>query len=86
MTNIDTQASSSVDISSEVGEQPRISVRDVVEAATDGFSALIEMLLDWRERARQRRELLSLGDRALKDFGANRADAVGEGDKPFWRA
>jgi uncharacterized protein YjiS (DUF1127 family) len=86
MITIDTQVSGSVDVSSQVGEQPRISVRDVVEAATDGFSALIEMLLDWQERARQRRELLSLGDRALQDFGASRADASAEGDKPFWCA
>jgi uncharacterized protein YjiS (DUF1127 family) len=44
------------------------------------------VLLDWQERARQRRQLLALGDDALKDFGRNRADAASEGDKPFWRA
>ena len=38
------------------------------------------------ERVRQRRELLSLGDSALKDFGANRCDVAREGNKPFWRA
>ena len=43
-------------------------------------------LLAGLERAQQRRELLSLGDGALKDFGANRCDVVREGDKPFWRA
>jgi uncharacterized protein YjiS (DUF1127 family) len=42
-------------------------------------------LFVWLERARQRRELLSLGDRALGDFGASRCDAAREGDKPFWR-
>jgi uncharacterized protein YjiS (DUF1127 family) len=46
----------------------------------------VTTLLDWQDRAHQRRQLLALGDAALKDFGRNRADAVHEGDKPFWRA
>jgi uncharacterized protein YjiS (DUF1127 family) len=36
------------------------------------------------EVARQRRALLKLGDSALKDFGASRADALNEGSKPWW--
>jgi uncharacterized protein YjiS (DUF1127 family) len=48
-------------------------------------SNLVTNLLVWRERARERRQLLSLSDRALKDFAASRADASREGDKPFWR-
>ena len=55
------------------------------DAAT-GISNLVTTLLDWQDRAHQRRQLLALGDGALKDFGRNRADAVHEGDKPFWRA
>lgn len=47
---------------------------------------LVTKLLVWLERARERRQLLSLSDRALQDFGANRADAAREGDKPFWRS
>jgi len=47
---------------------------------------LVTKLLVWLERARERRQLLSLSDRALQDFGANRADAAREGDQPFWRA
>jgi uncharacterized protein YjiS (DUF1127 family) len=38
----------------------------VIGAAIDGF---VTTLLDWQERARQRRELLGLGDRALRDTG-----------------
>lgn len=34
--------------------------------------------------ARQRRELLRLGDSALKDFGASRADAWNEAGRPWW--
>jgi uncharacterized protein YjiS (DUF1127 family) len=36
------------------------------------------------EVARQRRALLKLGDSALKDFGASRADAINEAGKPWW--
>jgi uncharacterized protein YjiS (DUF1127 family) len=53
--------------------------------ALDGLSALILQLLEWQERARQRRQLLALSDGALKDFGANRTDADGEGSKPGWQ-
>ena len=54
--------------------------------ASAGVGNLVTMLLDWQERARQRRQLLALGDAALKDFGRSRADADQEGNKPFWRA
>ena len=36
------------------------------------------------EVARQRRALMQLGDLALKDFGASRADAWQEGGRPWW--
>ena len=45
----------------------------------------LEMLLDWQARSRGRRQLLALSDAALKDFGASRCDAEGEGGKPGWR-
>jgi uncharacterized protein YjiS (DUF1127 family) len=47
---------------------------------------IVTTLLDWQERARQRRQLLSFDTAALKDFGKSRADAASEGEKPFWRA
>ena len=56
-----------------------------VKRALDDLSALIIRLLEWQERARQRRQLLALSDGALKDFGASRADAEGEGSKPAWQ-
>ncbi|NVK43551.1 MAG: DUF1127 domain-containing protein [Oceanospirillaceae bacterium] len=37
------------------------------------------------ERSQSRRDLLALDDHMLKDIGISRADAVREGDKPFWR-
>ena len=36
------------------------------------------------EVSRQRRALMRLGDQALKDFGASRADAWQEGGRPWW--
>ena len=40
----------------------------------------------WRDRARQRRRLLELDDRLLRDIGITRSDAVREYEKPFWEA
>ena len=42
-------------------------------------------LREYHRIARQRRELLTLNDTMLKDIGLSRADAIREGDKPFWR-
>lgn len=36
------------------------------------------------EVSRQRRQLMQLGDQALKDFGASRADAWQEGGRAWW--
>jgi uncharacterized protein YjiS (DUF1127 family) len=60
-------------------------VCEIAGAVLDRAGALVTALLDWQERARQRRQLLALSDGALKDFGASRADAEREGGKPFWR-
>ena len=40
--------------------------------------------LAWHERARQRRALMELDDRALADIGISRADAERECRNPFW--
>lgn len=45
--------------------------------------------LGWLRRCyvvhRQRRALLALDERMLKDIGISRTDALQEGRKPFWR-
>ncbi len=46
---------------------------------------IFDILVLWHERARQRRRLLQLDDRMLKDIGVSRADAVHEASKPFWQ-
>jgi uncharacterized protein YjiS (DUF1127 family) len=81
MATIDTQMST--DLSAKPSRQ---SLYQLVTEALAHVSEILIVLLDWLYRARERRQLLGLSDAALKDFGGNRADAVGEGDKPFWRA
>ena len=79
MTSID------INIAGETGRQVRLSVIDPAKAVLDRFSALMIAALEWQYRARERRQLLGLSDRALLDFGASRADSEHEGRKPFWR-
>jgi uncharacterized protein YjiS (DUF1127 family) len=67
------------------GFRQRIFARSLWQATVTTAERTATALFVWLERARQRRELLGLGDRALSDFGASRCDATGEGDKPFWR-
>lgn len=51
----------------------------------DPMHKIFGILVLWHERARQRRRLLQLDDRMLKDIGVSRADAVHEASKPFWQ-
>lgn len=51
---------------------------------SSGLFEIIAFVARASEVARQRRALLKLGDSALKDFGASRADALNEGTKPWW--
>ena len=44
----------------------------------------LDRLLRWHDLARQRRELLALDERMLKDIGITRAEAEREADRPFW--
>lgn len=55
------------------------------ESTTRFLRRGIDMLLEWNERARQRRQLARLDDRLLGDIGLSRVDAEQEARKPFWR-
>lgn len=46
---------------------------------------LVDTLLLWHGRARQRQHLASLDARMLRDIGLSRSDVAGETAKPFWR-
>ena len=51
----------------------------------DAVRRLIDLLIDWQERARQRRALAALSDHMLRDIGLSRTDVTIEANKPFWR-
>jgi uncharacterized protein YjiS (DUF1127 family) len=60
-----------------------------IQAATSprksgAVTRLFTFMAQAGEVSRQRRALMQLGDQALKDFGASRADAWHEGGKPWW--
>ncbi len=46
---------------------------------------VVDTLILWQERARQRHHLAALDPNLLKDIGVSRADAWQEANKPFWR-
>ena len=49
------------------------------------FRSVAETLETWQERADERRHLLELDERLLRDMGLSRYDALREAAKPFWR-
>ena len=51
----------------------------------DLFRAALALVGQWRERARQRRQLARLDARMLRDIGVTAAEAERECEKPFWR-
>jgi uncharacterized protein YjiS (DUF1127 family) len=48
--------------------------------------AFIARFREWRRRARERQELMTMSDMSLRDIGITRCDAMNEASKPFWRA
>jgi uncharacterized protein YjiS (DUF1127 family) len=46
---------------------------------------LVTLLKTWYQRSRQRQQLAQLSDRQLDDIGLDRAAALAEAAKPFWR-
>ena len=46
---------------------------------------LVDQLLTWQDRARERAHLRDLNDHMMKDLGLSRADVDREASKPFWR-
>lgn len=55
--------------------------RPASRATTTG----VALLRAWRQRARSRRDLAQLDARLLRDIGLERAVAMREACKPFWR-
>jgi uncharacterized protein YjiS (DUF1127 family) len=49
------------------------------------FSQLLDNILTWQQRHSERRYLLTLDQRMLKDIGLSQADIQQEAAKPFWQ-
>jgi uncharacterized protein YjiS (DUF1127 family) len=58
--------------------------REFTQALKRLTADIFATVLEWQERARQRRHLLELDDRMLQDIGVTRADVDREIAKPFW--
>ena len=50
-----------------------------------GLVAVVDTLLIWQRRHKDRMHLMSLDDRLLRDIGISYADVENEASKPFWR-
>ena len=57
----------------------------LVRAAKETVVRLFDTLAEWQGRSKERRHLMELDTRLLRDAGLTRADAFGEHAKPFWR-
>lgn len=60
--------------------------RMAVAPRRGGVQRLLALLQEWRQRARERRDLARLGERELHDIGLSRSLIFNEINKPFWRA
>lgn len=58
----------------------------LLKAGVSVIQRVLDTLLTWQERERQRRQLMTLDNRILSDMGRSRSDAVAEYSKPFWRS
>jgi uncharacterized protein YjiS (DUF1127 family) len=67
--------------------------RSVIARPEDGFRSavrhafmwVVETLLAWHDRARERHALMELSDQMLRDIGISRAQAWGEAARPSRR-
>ncbi len=48
-------------------------------------SAAGQLVATWRRRARERRELVNLDHRTIRDLGLSPSEIQFEANKPFWR-
>ena len=51
---------------------------------TPRWNQFKKTFIEWRRRARSRRELIGMSERNLMDIGLSRCDASFEASKPFW--
>jgi uncharacterized protein YjiS (DUF1127 family) len=63
-------------------EAPVVSISPYLSKVLRTLGRTLE---SWQERVHQRRHLLELDERLLRDIGLSRYDVEREAAKPFWR-
>jgi uncharacterized protein YjiS (DUF1127 family) len=56
-----------------------------VHAVDGGLETVVDTLLTWQRRHKDRMHLMSLDDRLLRDIGISYVEVDREASKPFWR-
>ena len=56
----------------------------VTGAVFRAFYRVVDRVQQWQAMAKERRQLLALDQRMLKDIGVSQADAMREANRPFW--
>ena len=59
--------------------------RGWLRAGRHKLESFVRLAARWHERARQRRALMRLNDPMLRYIAVDRASALAEARKPFWR-
>ena len=57
-----------------------------VRSVDAGLESVIDHLVTWQRRHKDRLHLMALDDRLLHDIGISSADVEHEVSKPFWKA
>jgi uncharacterized protein YjiS (DUF1127 family) len=65
--------------------QPTRSWTRFVHAFDGGLETMVDTLLTWQRRHKDRMHLMSLDDRLLRDIGISYVEVDREASKPFWR-
>lgn len=64
--------------------QAEIGLGSTLKRLNSAVERALAKVSCWIEVVKQRRELMDLDDRLLKDIGINRAKANSEGHRHFW--
>jgi len=70
---------------SDALREGRPAAAALVGAAKEAAVRLLDTFAEWQGRIMERRRLMELDARLLRDAGLTRADALAEHAKPFWR-
>jgi len=63
----------------------KLTRHDALEALNDATTWVLATFHEWRQRVRERNQLLKLDEHMLSDIGLSRAEQLYLANKPFWR-